>query len=88
MIFKTRSEPHLMGVGTAATILSAMDVETVQMLVTPDKQDLKDGMKMCQGDRAGHQHPTPDEWADAAQDDPQLVDAEWCSNRSHALRVA
>jgi hypothetical protein len=41
-----------------------------------------------QGGLAGHQHPTPDEWADAAQDNPQLVDTEWCRSRSPALRVA
>jgi hypothetical protein len=47
-----------------------MDVKTVQMLVTPGKQELQDGMEVRQGDRAGHQHPPPDERADAAQDDP------------------
>ena len=53
-----------------------------------NQQDLQDGMEVRQGGLAGHQHPTPDEWADAAQDDPQLVDAEWCRRGSHALRVA
>jgi hypothetical protein len=47
-----------------------MKRETVQMLVTPGKQDLQDGMQVCQGGRAAHQHPTPDERADATQDDP------------------
>jgi hypothetical protein len=28
------------------------------------------------------------EWANAAQDDAELVDVEWCSSGSHALRVA
>jgi len=82
------TEPHMVGIGTAATILSAMDVETVQMLVTPGKQDLQNGMELRQGGMAMDQHATPDERADAAQDDPQLVDAEGCSIGSHMLRVA
>ena len=65
-----------------------MNVETVQMLITPGKENLQDGMEVRQGGLAGHQHPTPDERADAAQDDAQLVDAEWWSSGSHALRVA
>ena len=71
-----------------AAIFSAMDMETVQMLVTPGKQDLQDRMEVRQGGIAVHEHATPDERADASQDDPQLVDAEWCSSGSHALRVA
>src|SRR6266851_9078074 len=45
-------------------------------------------MQVCQGRRTVNQHPTPDERTDAAQDDPQLIDAERCSRGSHALRVA
>ena len=60
----------------------------MQMLVTPGKQDLQDGMEVRQGGLAGHQHAPPDERADAAQDDSQLIDAEWCSSGSYALRVA
>jgi hypothetical protein len=63
-------------------------METVEMLIAPGKEDLQDRMEVRQGGIAGHQHPTPDEWAEAAQDDPQLGDAEWGSSRSHALRVA
>jgi hypothetical protein len=72
---------------TAAVFL-AMDMETMQMLIAPGKQDLQKRMEVCQGGIAVHQHPTPDEWADATQDDTQLVDAERCSSNSHALRVA
>jgi hypothetical protein len=35
-----------------------------------------------------HKHLAPDERTDAAQDDSQLVDAQWCGGGSHALRVA
>jgi len=74
--------------GPIAAVLPAMNMEAVQMFVTPGKQDLQDSMQVRQGGRAGHQHPTPDERADAAQDDPQLIDVEWCSRSSHVLRVA
>src|SRR5215471_669378 len=71
-----------------AAILSAMNMETMQMLVTPGKEDLQDRMQVCQGGMAVHQHSTPDEWANAAQDDAELIDAEWCSSGNHVLRVA
>ena len=61
-----------------AAIFPAMNVETVQMLVTPGKEDLQDRMEVRQGGLAADQHPTPDERADAAQDDTQLIDAERC----------
>jgi hypothetical protein len=80
-ITKSGHEPPSTGIRT-------MDVETVQMLVTPGKQDLEDGMELRQGNMAGHQHLTPDEWTDAPEDDTELVDVEWCRSRSHALRIA
>jgi hypothetical protein len=58
----------------------------MQMLVTPGKQDLQDGVEVRQGGMARHEHATPDERAHAAQDDAALVDTEWCSSGSHALR--
>src|SRR5262245_33938773 len=63
-------------------------MKTVKMLIAPGKQDLQDRMELRQSRLAAYQHPTPDERADAAQDDPQLVDAEWGSGGRHALRVA
>src|ERR671922_3067874 len=58
------------------------------MRIAPGKQELQDRMELRQSRLAGHQHSAPDERADAAQDDPQLVDAEWCRSGSHTLRVA
>ena len=52
------------------------------------KRDLQDGMEVRQGYLTAYQHPTPDERADAAQNDAQLVDAEWCRSGSHTVRVA
>jgi hypothetical protein len=81
-------QSDIVGLRATAAILLAMNVKAVQMLVTPGKQDLQDGMEMRQGGIAGHQHPTPDEWTDAAQDDTELVDTERCGSGCHALRVA
>jgi hypothetical protein len=58
------------------------------MRITPGKQDLQDRMEVRQGGRTVHQHPTPDERADATQDDTQLLDAERHRRWSHALRGA
>ena len=75
------------GLYTTAAVLLAMDVETVQMLITPGEQDLQDGMEMRQRGLASHKDTTPDEWGDAAQDDAQLVETERCSRGHHVLRV-
>ena len=71
-----------------AAVFSAMDMETVQMLVTPGKQDLQERMQVREGHIAADEHPAPDERADASEDDAELVDAERCSRGCHALRVA
>jgi len=60
----------------------------MQMLVTPGKHNLQDHMQVRQGRIAPDKDMAPDERADAAQDDPQLIDAEQCGRCSHALRVA
>jgi hypothetical protein len=82
------SQPHSTRRYPTTAIFLAMDGETVEMLVTPGKQDLQDRMEVCQGRLAGYQHPPPDERTDAPQDDAELVDAERCRRGSHALRVA
>jgi hypothetical protein len=47
-----------------AAILSAMDVEAVQMLVAPVKHHLEDDVEMCQGGIAAHEETAPDEGTD------------------------
>jgi hypothetical protein len=47
-----------------AAILSAMDMEAVQMLVAPVKHNLEDVVKMCQGGIGAHEETAPDEGAD------------------------
>jgi transposase len=75
------------GLYTTAAVLLAVDVETVQMLITPGEQDLQDGVERRQRGLAAHKDTTPDEWADAAQDDAQLVETERCRRGHHVLRV-
>jgi hypothetical protein len=82
------TQPDTARRGPTAAVFPAMDMETMQMFIAPGKQDLQKRMEVCQSGIAVHQHPTPDEWADATQDDTQLVDAERCSSNSHGLRVA
>ena len=64
-----------------------MDMETVQMLVTPGKQDLQERMQVCEGHSTPDKHPAPDERADTSEDDAELGDAEQCGRGCHALRV-
>ena len=53
-----------------------VNMETVQMLVTPGKQDLQKHTQVRQGYITPDKHPTPDEWADTSEDDVELVNAE------------
>ena len=55
---------------TTAAVLSAVDVEAMQMLITPSQHDLQDGMEVCQCSVAADEQAAPDEGTDASQDDP------------------
>ena len=70
------AQQHTAGRGTTAAVCPAVDMETVQMLVTPGKQDLQKHMQVRQGHITPDKHPTPDEWADTSEDDAELVNAE------------
>ena len=50
---------------TIAAVFPAMDIETVQMLVTPGKDDLQERMQVRERHIAPDKHPAPDERADA-----------------------
>ena len=73
---------------SAAAVFLAMDMETMQMFVTPGKHDLQERMQVREGHSTLDKHSAPDEWADALEDDVELVDAERCGRGCHALRVA
>src|SRR5215211_4507905 len=45
-------------------------------------------MQVCKGHITPDKHTAPDEWADAPEDDAELVNAERCGRGHHALRVA
>jgi hypothetical protein len=44
-------------------------------------------MEKRQHGLVAHKDTTPDQWADAAQDDAQLVETERCCRGHHVLRV-
>jgi hypothetical protein len=73
---------------TTAAVSPGVDRAAVPLLIAPGKQHLQERMQGRQGWVALYKHTTPDEQADAAQDDPQLVDAERGGRDKHALRVA
>jgi hypothetical protein len=70
-----------------AAILSAMDLEAVQMLVAPEKHNLEDVVKMCQGGIAAREETAPDEGADPSENNTQLVDAGRCTGLAHGQSV-
>ncbi len=68
-----------------------MNVERVQMLATPVKHDLKDGMELRQGGAAADEESAPDERADLAQSDTQLIDIgqfRWLAHRWSVAQCA
>ena len=69
------TQQHVAGLGTAAAILSAVDVEAVQVLITPGKYDLQDRVEVRQGCVAADEQAAPDQRTDASKDNAELVDA-------------
>ena len=60
-------------------VLTAVDDEAVQVLIAPAQRKLKGGVEIGDGAVAANEQAAPDQRADAAQDDAQLV--------HHRLRV-
>jgi hypothetical protein len=61
-------------VGAVAAIILADNVEVVQACVAPIEEDLEHQVELGQGGVASDKKSSPDERADAAQDDAQLID--------------
>ena len=61
--------------GTAAAIPSAVNVEAVQMLITPSTRDLHDRVEVRQGGVAADKQAAPTHRTDASKDQAELVDA-------------
>jgi hypothetical protein len=68
------AQPDVSGVSPVAPIVLAVEVERVEMLAAPVKDDLEDGMEVRQGGVAADEESAPDERTDLAQDDTQLRD--------------
>jgi hypothetical protein len=80
------TQQHVAGLGTAAAILSGVDVEAVQMLITPGKDDLQDRVEVRQGRIAADEQAAPDQRTDASKDHTQLVDA-WLTHGQRVMQA-
>jgi hypothetical protein len=74
------SQPYLMWIVAKAeaaevadAVLATVNHEAVEVLVAPVQSDLQRGMQVGSGAVATDEQSAPDQWADAAQDDAQLV---------------
>jgi hypothetical protein len=54
-------------------VLTAVDDETVQVLVGPAQHSLESGVEIGDGTVAANEQPAPDQRTDIAQDDTQLA---------------
>jgi hypothetical protein len=86
-----RAELDMSGISTVAAIVLAMDVERMQMLAAPVKDDLEDSMKLRQGSVTADEESAPDERTDLTQDDTQLIDTgrfRWLAHRVSVAQCA
>jgi hypothetical protein len=60
------AQQDVAGLYAAAAVLLTVDMKTVQMLITPGKHDLQDGVEMRQCGVAVDEQAAPDEGADAS----------------------
>src|SRR5712691_8135783 len=85
------TQPDVSGFRPVAAIVLAMHVERVQMLATPVQDDLEDGVELRQGGVAADEESAPDERADLAQRDTQLIDIgqfRWLAHRWSVAQCA
>ena len=68
-------------------LVRAVEVERVEMLVAPVKDDLEDNMEGREGGIAADEASAPDERTDLAQDDTQLIDVGMGWLRFHAQSI-
>ena len=83
-----RVQLHVSSISPAAPIVLAVDVERVQMLAAPVKDDLKDGVELRQGGVAVDEESTPNERTDLAQGDTQLIETGRFQWPAHGWSVA
>ena len=65
-----------------------VEVERVEMLAAPVKDDLKDDVELRQGGVAADEESAPDEWTGLAQGDTQLIEAGQFRWLAHGWSVA
>jgi len=82
------AQPNVSGVSPVAPIVLAVEVERVEMLAAPVKDDLEHGMEVRQGGVAAEEKSAPDERTDLVQDDTQLIDTRQFRWLAHRLSVA
>ena len=86
-----RAELDMSGISPVAAIVLAMDVERIQMLAAPVKDDLEDRMQVRQGCVAADEEAAPDQRTDLTQDNTQLIDTgrfRWLAHRVSVAQCA
>ena len=71
----------------ADAVLATVNDEPVKVLVAPVQSDLQRGMQVGNGAVAADEQSAPDQWADATQDDAQLVHDRLTVRKEHRHRV-
>jgi hypothetical protein len=62
------------GSGPVGAVILAIDMEVVQVFITPLEEDLYDGVELSQRGGVVHENPTPDQRTDVSKDNAQLID--------------
>src|SRR5712692_9997091 len=86
-----RVQLNVSRISPAAPIVLAVEVERVQMLAAPVKDDLEDGMEVREGGVAADEESAPDERTDLAQGDTQLIETgrfRWLTHRVSVAQCA
>jgi hypothetical protein len=81
-----RVQRDILRVGAVAIVVTE-NVEMVEVFVAPREKDLDHAVELGQGGVAADQKSSPDERADAAQNDAQLIDVWVGSLLLHAQSV-
>src|SRR5712691_7395687 len=81
------AQPDVSGLSSVAAIVLTVEVERVEMLATPVKDDLKDSVELCQGRVAADKESAPDKQTNLAQGDTQLIDTGQFQWLAHGVSV-
>jgi hypothetical protein len=70
----TCAPPDVSSISPVAAIVLAVEVERVEMLATPVKDDLPDNMELRQGSVAADKESAPDKQTNLARGETQFID--------------